>query len=128
VKLFSTLLFVLIAVSGCKKNDPQIDLPSGYKVWIMNANEVYLSRSDNELLVGPSLRKVGFTQRHIVAWCDKPDQVYIGNIRTVGYSIIDLSDGSLSPNLTVEQASEKLKNQGSVLPEMKGIEAYSAAD
>lgn len=128
MRKFSVLLLLLIAMSGCGKNEPRTDLPGGYKIWIMNAHEIYLSKSDNELLVGPALRKVGVAQGHIVAWCDEPDKSYTGDVRTVGYSVIDLSSGSLSSSLTEDQAREQLKNQGSTFPEMKGIEAYSTTD
>jgi hypothetical protein len=127
MKIFATLLLILLATSACGRSDPPADLPGGYKVWIMNANEIYLANANNELIAGPALRKIGATQRHIVAWCEEPDKAYTGNVRTVGYSVVDLSNGSLSSGLTEEQAKKELTEEGSTFPEMKGFEAYSTA-
>lgn len=115
---------ILACTLGCSSQTATRTLPDGYKVWVMNSEEVYVSNADNELLVGPLLKQIGVTHRHIVTTSKVAGPSYIGNLRTSGFSLIERSTGNLTTGMTKADAARKLSATGESMPELVDFKAY----
>ncbi len=118
------LMLLCLTLSACSARQASQHLPGGYNVWVMNAQEIYLADRNKELLVGPGLRSIGITKEHIVAFSDPPSSGYIGNLRTDGYSVLDVSTGDVSTRLSKQEAQALLTSKGESFPEMLSFDAY----
>lgn len=118
------LLLCLVLFSACNAQQASRHLPNDYKVWVMNAREVYLADRNNELVIGPALRKIGVTKHHIVTFSEPSNPEYTGNLRTTGYSVLDVSTGKVSTGLSEQDVQVLLTNKGEIFPEMVDFDAY----
>lgn len=120
IKLISCLL-LLVLLPACSKQESKEEiqtLPSGFNVWVMNDEEIYIANKNNELLVGPSLRNIAITNKFIIAFCDSPPDKFEGYPETVEYSAIDIASGSVKTNLSIEAVRDILKKNNENLPVM----------
>ncbi len=112
------LLFLLPACSKQKPGDEILPLPSGFNVWVMNDEEIYIANKNNELLVGPSLRRVAITHKFIIAFCDSPPDKFEGYPSTIGYNAINIETGMVKTNLSIEAVTDLLSKNDEKLPVM----------
>lgn len=118
--------FMLACIVGCTDRAVTRPLPDGYKVWVMNSDEIYVSDAGNELLVGPSLKKVGVTERHIVTTSDVAKPSYIGSLRTSGYSLIERSIRKVMTGMTEVEAQRELFQAGESMPALLDFRSYDS--
>lgn len=123
MKIFIAAALTVLSAAGCKVGSANT-LPDGYKVWVMNSEEAYVSDSSNELLVGPKLKKVGVTKRYIVTTSETAKPGYIGNLRTSGYSLIERSTRDVKTGMTEDQAKKQLSQVGESMPLLLDFDQY----
>lgn len=99
-------------------------LPGGYRVWVMNSQEVYLADRNDALMLGPALEQLGVTGGFIVARCGKAAPGVHTTVRTEGYVLLDVSSGGIVAGLTREQAESRLRELGAALPELEPYRNY----
>lgn len=116
--------FVLACTVGCTDGAVTRPLPDGYKVWVMNSEEVYVSDASNELLVGPLLKQVGVTDRYIVTTSEAAGPSYIGNLCTSGYSLIERSTHKVTTRMTEVEAKRQLSQAGESMPALLDFKSY----
>lgn len=114
---------MLSVLAGCGQA-ALASLPGGYKIWVMNSKEIYLSAQDNELVVGPALRKIGVTEHYIVTFSDKAGAEYIGNLKTSNYSLVNVQDGTITTDLSESDAKSALQKKGDAFPAMLDFNSY----
>jgi hypothetical protein len=124
MKKHIAVAFLVACAFGCADKATTTPLPGGYKVWVMNSEEVYVSDAGNELLVGPLLRKIGVTKRHIVTTSEAAGPGYIGNLRTSGYSLIERSTRKVTTGMTEDEATRKLSQMGESMPALLDFKRY----
>lgn len=123
----SVLLYFFIFVltlSGCSKTHEKLKMPNGYKIWVMNSEEVYVSDAANELLVGPSLKKLAVVDRYILTFGEQASSNYVGNLRTHGYSIIERKTGKVTTGMTQDAARIFLKKRGQKMPRLISYDEF----
>jgi hypothetical protein len=125
-RVICAVLFAVFFFSGCSADAPSERLPGGYKIWVMNAQEIYLSDKDDELLVGPALRTIGTTTSYIVAFCEPAPSGYQGNLRSSGYSLIKVKSGVVRTGLQLHDVERELNAAGEVMPKMLSYDRYRA--
>ncbi|WP_440975284.1 hypothetical protein [Pseudoxanthomonas winnipegensis] len=123
MKRFAAAIFVSVLIFGCTRATVS-NLPDGYKVWAMNSEEIYVSDSSNELLVGPHLRQVGVTKHYIVTTSEAAGPNYVGNLHTSGYSLIERPTRRVETGLTESQAKERLFKVGESMPLLSDFNQY----
>lgn len=116
--------FMLACTFGCADRAVTSPLPDGYKVWVMNSEEIYVSDADNELLVGPLLKQVGVTEHYIVTTSETAGPGYIGNLRTSGYSLIERSTRKVTTGMTEVEAKRQLSLTGGSMPALLDFKRY----
>jgi hypothetical protein len=99
-------------------------LPDGFKVWVMNSQEAYVSDANNVLLVGPRLRRIGVTEHYIVTTSDVAGPEYIGDLRTSGFSLIDRATGAVLSGMNEDDANRRLAHVGDAMPSLFEISSY----
>lgn len=117
--------FMLLCTLGCADRAVTRPLPDGYKVWVMNSEEIYVSDARNELLVGPLLKQVGVTERYIVTTSEVAGSSYIGNLHTSGYSLIERSTRRVMTGMTEVEAKRQLSQVGESMPELLDFKRYA---
>ncbi|WP_379654231.1 hypothetical protein [Pseudoxanthomonas sp. UC19_8] len=90
----------------------------------MNSEEIYVSDSSNELLVGPHLRQVGVTKHYIVTTSEAAGPNYVGNLRTSGYSLIERSTRRVETRMTESQVKERLSSVAESMPLLSEFNQY----
>lgn len=116
--------FLLACTFGCADRAATTPLPDGYKVWVMNSEEIYVSDAGNELLVGPLLQQVGVTERYIVTTSEAAGPGYIGNLRTSGYSLIERSTRKVTTEMTEVEVKRQLSRTGESMPALLDFRRY----
>ncbi|MGV7166805.1 hypothetical protein ACDI35_11730 [Xanthomonas axonopodis pv. cajani] len=119
IALLTTLIF-----AGCSENKDPVSLPDGFKIWVMNSKEVYLSKADDELLVGPHLKDIGITETYIVTKSLKADSSYTGKIDTSDYSLVERRSGRVFTHLSRVEAKKILAERGENFPEISEYRNY----
>lgn len=124
MKILAAISFALLFATACADRVATKRLPDGFKVWVMNAEERYVSDSGNELLVGPLLKQVGVTEHYLVATSEAPGLAYSGHVKTSGYSVIERSPRHVSTGMTLLEAELQLARAGESMPEMLDYNQY----
>lgn len=124
MKKLVVFAFMLACLLGCANTASTSTLPDGYRIWVMSSEEVYVSDASNELLVGPSLRKVGVAKLYIVTISDAAGSSYMGHLRTSGYSLIERRTRKVSSGLTETDVKRQLAKGGEAMPDLLDFESY----
>lgn len=128
MRVYILVVFLLVfPLLSCVENN-RYSLPEGYKVWVMNSKEVYLSDKNNELLVGPSLKEIGLSKNYIVTYSGPVDAEYVGYLKTKNYSVLDLQTKILMTDLSEQDARDFLSKHGDVYPKMLSFNEYNIVD
>lgn len=123
MKRFVAAIFMSAFISGCTRATLS-DLPDGYKIWVISSEEIYVSDSSNELLVGPHLRQVGVTKHYIVTTSEAAGPNYVGNLRTSGYSLIERPTRRVETQMTESQVKERLSRVAESMPLLSEFNQY----
>ena len=111
---------------GCAPQPRKSELPNGYKIYVMNAEEVYLGDSSGNLIVGPGLTRVGVTQRYLITFSEKPKTNYLNRAEFAGgFGIVDMSSGTVTAPTTESRVRGVLQRDRLKMPEMRGLDDYS---
>jgi len=94
----------------------------------MNTYEIYVAKNDHELIVGPSLRKIGVSSHFIVTYCDKPHTGYEGVLTSRDFSLIDIRSKLVSTGLSRDAAMKQLVLYGDKFPQMRDYTDYKFVD
>lgn len=124
MRRFLVVAFMLACLFGCSNRVAMASLPDGYRVWVMNSEEIYVSDASNELLVGPLLKQVGVTERYIVMTSEAAGPGYVGNLRTSGYSLIERSTHKVMTGMTEVEAKRQLSEAGESMPALLDFNSY----
>ena len=121
VNRLTVLQVVTLAfMAACSSSTP----PDGFKVWVMNSEELYVSDANNVLLVGPCLERIGVTPHYVVTVGTAAGPEYIGNLRTSGYSLIDRSTHPVQSEMSEAEAAQRLSLVGDSMPMLAGVDEY----
>jgi hypothetical protein len=114
----------LAFLAACHSSTPPKTLPDGFKVWVMNSDERYVSDANDVLLVGPRLERIGVTSHYVVTVGTAAGPEYIGNLRTSGYSLIDRSTHLVQSEMSEAEAARRLSLVGDSMPALAGVNEY----
>lgn len=112
-------LLVGIVLFSCTSNAQRLLMPDGYRVWVMNAREVYLANSDDVLIVGPKLVAIGVSNQVIVTQSTSEYVTINGFTNTPGYAVLDTRTGNLIAGLSMDSMKDKVISLGVTIPEMR---------
>lgn len=119
---YSLIIFFLI---GCGYEEwKPVKLAGGYQIMIMNAQEVYIADSKNELILGPKVKEIGISPVAIVVYCGDEQVTVNGFSNTTGFNIIELDSGRLKKNLVFAEVEEYMRAKGISIPKMYPLRSY----
>lgn len=119
-------LLSLSVLTGCRKGSP---LPGGYAIFFAGGDDVGLVRPPKgEILVGPTLAKIGNSGTHIFGEVQQPKRPNPTPVASAapGFFIIDTTTGTVELGFSQEEWLKKLEKAGLrgepelVPPERKG--------
>jgi len=87
-------------------------------VLAMNPAEVYVAKADGELLLGPTIEKIGISNDVVVVYCGWQERSVNGFAATVGYNIIYTRTGEVVKRLTEQQLREALRQRNTQMPQL----------
>ena len=114
------LLGLLCLVCGCGGNDFTVDLQNGYRLWKMNANEVYIAQPGDSLIIGPKIVLLNTEEEYIFGFVERP-QRYSNLVEiTPGYFLVDTKNNTWEKGLSKDAWLIRLKTCGiSSEPELR---------
>jgi hypothetical protein len=107
MKRYGLLAFLTLSIVSCSDPRP-VELANGYQLWAMNPRELYVSKPDHELIVGPGLQRIAVHNNYILAYCADENQTSNGFANTKGYSIIDTLTGQVLDGLNQQEFESRL--------------------
>jgi hypothetical protein len=114
----------MLFAAACSKAWEPTALADGYQVMMMNSQEVYIANSENELILGPRIEKIGLAPGVIVVNCGRDKVVINGFANTVGFNLIDIQTGQVTKGLALSDVEAALKSRDIPMPEMRALSSY----
>jgi hypothetical protein len=118
-RLKRAILVSAFCLLGCAEHRDSANLVNGYKLLAMNPTELYVAKSANELIVGPTIETIGVSGDLIVANCGLEKRTVNGFENTTGYNIIDTRSGLVTKRLTEEGMRTQLGRLNKEVPKMQ---------
>jgi hypothetical protein len=118
------ILFLVLALASCGRAWQAIPLGDGYQIMMMNSEEVYVAKADNELILGPRVNSIGIAPGVIVVDCGSDEVVINGFANTSGLNVIDTRTGAVRKRLTLDEARKELASRNIPVPEMRKLSSY----
>jgi len=121
-------LLIGMVLCSCTSSAQRLPMPDGYRVWVMNAREVYLANSEDVLIVGPKLVALGVSDHVIVTQNSSEDVTINGFANTPGYAVLDTRTGKFVAGLSMESMKDKVINLGVPIPEMRPASEWAGSE
>lgn len=109
--LLSSLVFMCLCC-GCGGNDFAVGLQNGYRLWKMNANEVYLAKPDDVLVIGPKIVLLNTDKEFIFGLVERPERTHANMEIIPGYFLVDTKTHTLEKGLSKDAWLIRLKACG----------------
>lgn len=106
------LLGLLCLGCGCGGNDFTVDLQNGYRLWKMNANEVYIAQPDDYLIIGPKVVWLNTDKEYIFGLVEYPKRYSRMEVSTPGYFLVDTKNNTWEKGLSKDAWLIRLKACG----------------
>jgi hypothetical protein len=93
---------------------------------IMNSEEVYVAKADNELILGPRIKTIGIAPGVIIVDCGSDEVVVNGFANTLGFNLIDTRTGAVRKGLTLDDVRKELASRNIAVPAMRELSSYQS--
>ena len=113
------MLLAVFVIAACMSRKDEGQLPNNYLVLAMGSTEVYVANPQRELILGPTLISVGVINNFVIAYCGWDTTERNGFANTVGYNILDTSDGRTVRKLSEAEARLWIESKGLHFPTMQ---------
>ena len=118
MKTYIVIFILVTIVSSCAKNDGCIELEGGYRLWLVSANERYITYADNVYFLGPRIDEIAEYGSYVFG---VNSEQYVQGLKNIpGYFFIDTANGSEHVGLDKKQFINKIMESGIKKYEMVG--------
>lgn len=101
------LALTVLAVVSCAKLEGCVELGGEFRLWIVSANERYLTNEDDVYLLGPRIEAMALSGGYIFG--KNPEFAWDPLTNTPGYFFIDSATGGLQAGLSADEFKDRLK-------------------
>jgi len=118
------LLLLCMGLVACSARHDAGNLVDGYQLLAMNPAELYVAKSDRELVLGPTIEKIGMQNEVIVVYCGMENRAVNGFTNTVGYNVIFAKTGEVVKGLNEQQLHDLLQARNVLPPQLEAPQKY----
>jgi hypothetical protein len=100
------LILTVISLSSCKKQEGCVILSNEYRLWVVSANERFLTTNDDLYFLGPRIESMAVTNRFIIG--KNPKYMWENMKNDIGYFTIDILTNDIRKNLSEDEFQDFL--------------------
>lgn len=114
------ILLVLILCSvSCEKMEGCVELGGGYRLWIVSANEKFITREDDVYWLGPRIESMALVDDYIVG--NNPQFEWNNLKNTPGFFVINTKTKMADLGLQIDEFNKKLNSVTTNKIELEGV-------